>query len=241
MLKIDLHTHTIASIHAFSTIKEMADEAAKRGMKVLGITDHGPSVEDSPTLNYFNVGMKLPKKINGMRILFGVEANILDRSGKLDMEDEMLEKMDVVITGIHNEAEGCVDLGIKKNTEAIINAMKNPHIDIISHPYDFDSGYKTDVEKIAQAACDMNKIVEVSSKYFYFESPRYKKGREGIKKVVDVFKKNNQKLLITSDAHSAFEVGRDIPEKDKKILGLTEDNILNNDVDAVLKYLGVEN
>ena len=43
---LDVHTHTIVSGHAFSTLTEMATEARRRGLKVFGITEHAPSLPD---------------------------------------------------------------------------------------------------------------------------------------------------------------------------------------------------
>ena len=241
MLKIDLHTHSIASIHAFSTIKEMADEAAKNGVEVLGITDHGPACKgDSPSVDYFLSGRDLPKKINGVRILFGVEANILDENGKIDLDKRVLERLDFVIAGLHRIAE-YKDLGIDKNTDGIINAMKNPYVKIISHPYDTRNGCAIDIKKIAQAACDQNKLLEINSSYFYLEKTQAKKIHARMKKMIKIFKKNGKKILVTSDAHSAYNIGRDKELREKfGYLGLTDDDLLNNDVDAVLEYLGVE-
>lgn len=42
--QLDVHTHTVASGHAYSTIQEMATAAAHMGLKILGITEHGPSI-----------------------------------------------------------------------------------------------------------------------------------------------------------------------------------------------------
>ena len=42
---LDLHTHTVASGHGYSTIQEMAAAAKEKGIRILGITEHGPSIE----------------------------------------------------------------------------------------------------------------------------------------------------------------------------------------------------
>lgn len=42
-IELDVHTHTVASGHAFSTLQEMAQAAADKGLKLLGITEHSPA------------------------------------------------------------------------------------------------------------------------------------------------------------------------------------------------------
>ncbi len=78
MLKIDLHTHTIASGHAFNTIYEMAEAASKKGIKVLGITEHGPETLGSAKEVYFECLDRVPKKLYGVKLMFGAELNIID-------------------------------------------------------------------------------------------------------------------------------------------------------------------
>lgn len=52
-IELDVHTHTIASGHAFSTLQEMAQAAADKGLKVLGITEHSPGVPGTCHPIYF--------------------------------------------------------------------------------------------------------------------------------------------------------------------------------------------
>ena len=39
---LDLHTHTIASGHAYNTLYEMAQAAADKGLAVYGCSEHAP-------------------------------------------------------------------------------------------------------------------------------------------------------------------------------------------------------
>ena len=82
-LQADLHTHTIASTHGYSTITEMATAAAQQGLKLLAITDHGPASPDAPHLWHFHNYKILPRRIAGVWLLKGVEANIVDEYGSL--------------------------------------------------------------------------------------------------------------------------------------------------------------
>jgi putative hydrolase len=84
-LVADLHTHSIASGHALSTIQENAQAAAKKGLEILGVTDHGPQTPGGPHVYYFYSLFALPDFLEGVRILRGVEANIIDGQGNLDL------------------------------------------------------------------------------------------------------------------------------------------------------------
>ena len=99
--KIDLHTHTLNSGHAFSTLSENIEQASKVGLKVLGISDHGPAMPGGTHRFYFqNFGI-IPRQIKDLRLLCGVEANIVDAHGNLDLPDGELSLMDFVIASLH--------------------------------------------------------------------------------------------------------------------------------------------
>lgn len=240
-MKIDLHTHTIASGHAFSTLQEMVDAALKKQIEVLAITDHGPTTENGNGASeyYFRCGHRFSNIINGVRVLFGVEANIINERGKIDLPKDVLKELDVVMVGFHNYC-GYNDLGIEKNTQAMINAMKNPFVKMISHPY--SSQIKIDIEKIARASIEHNVLLEINASFFYHKIIKDKIIWQKIKKMVEILKKNKKKIIINSDAHSSFEVGRFEEVKNKLAeLKLTENDLLNNDKSAVFKFFGIKN
>ena len=84
----DLHTHTIVSGHAYSTLMENAKYASEIGLKILGVTDHGPNMPGAPDPWYFGNFKVLPKKLFGVKMLYGCEANIIDSEGNLDISSE---------------------------------------------------------------------------------------------------------------------------------------------------------
>lgn len=86
-LQGDMHTHTIASTHAYSTITENCQWAEKYGMKGIAMTDHAMKMPDSPHIWHFvNLGI-LPRKINGITVLGGIEANVVSDDGELDTSE----------------------------------------------------------------------------------------------------------------------------------------------------------
>src|SRR5262245_59642052 len=100
----DMHTHTVASGHAYSTVNELALAAARKGLQAIALTDHGPAIPGGPHLYHFGAMRFIPAVIEGVRILTGIEANILDTAGGLDLDDSYLQRLDFVMAGLH---EGC--------------------------------------------------------------------------------------------------------------------------------------
>jgi hypothetical protein len=107
MFELDPHTHSLASGHAGNnTITDLAKQAAYVGLKALGLTDHGPATPGSSRVSYFRNLAYAPKKRCGIEFLYGVELNITDFNGSVDLDDEILEKLlalgckNVIFTGI---------------------------------------------------------------------------------------------------------------------------------------------
>ena len=101
-IELDVHTHTIASGHAFSTLQEMAQAAAGKGLKLLGITEHSPGVPGSCNPIYFRNLHVVPRQMYGIELLLGAEINILDGEGNLDMDENCMRMLDIRIAGIHS-------------------------------------------------------------------------------------------------------------------------------------------
>ena len=97
----DLHTLTIASGHAYSTLKENMEEAAAKGLLAYGFSDHSEAVPGSCKNIYFMNFKVIPRKYKGVLILRGVEANIMDFKGNLDVDENVLKRLDYVIASLH--------------------------------------------------------------------------------------------------------------------------------------------
>ena len=120
---LDLHTHTLASGHAYSTINEMAKEAANKEIELLGITEHAPLIPGTCHRFYFENLHVVPREMFGVSLLLGSEVNICSLDGALDLEDRVLQKLDLCIASVHPP---CLTAGSKdENTHAVIQAMKN--------------------------------------------------------------------------------------------------------------------
>lgn len=158
-IKLDVHTHTLASGHAYGTINEMIKEASNRNLDILGITEHGPGIPGACNPFYFFNIKVVPRMQYGVKLMLGAEINILDYKGTLDLKHEHIKHLDLRIAGIHFQ---CYKPGsIDENTTAIINAIKNPDIDIISHP---DDGHcPLDYEAVVKAAKEYHTLLELNN------------------------------------------------------------------------------
>ena len=198
---IDLHTHTISSGHAYSTIKENIDSGSYRGLKYLGISDHAPKMPGGPHVFHFHNLRIVPKKVNGVVTLIGSEVNILDFNGTLDLLDEDLEALDYAIVSLHTP---CIIPGtIEENTMAVINAMDRPKVKIIGHLD--DNRYPVDYEKVVAAAKEKGVLLELNNSSL---NPNgFRKGAlENDTKMLKVCKEKGAKIIFGSDAHICYDV-----------------------------------
>ena len=196
----DTHTHTIASTHAYSTVAEMAKEAAEQGLEAIAITDHGIMLPDSPHLWHFQNLKAIPREIFGVKILYGIEANILDLQGNIDpIDEELYEKMDIVNASIH--APTYKDLGAEDNTSAYIAIVNNPLVDIICHSG--SPAYTYDYEKIVQLAKENNKHIEINNHSFSVR----KASIPNCRKIAELCKKYETGIVVASDAHISYDLG----------------------------------
>jgi DNA polymerase (family 10) len=170
-IKGDLHCHSKWDGGA-NKIEELVEMARKMGYQYLGISDHTKFLRIEHGLDEKKLALqrKESDKLNSkfkiqnskFKILQGCEANILN-DGSIDIKDEALEKLDYVIAGVHSNFK----IEKTKMTERIIRAMKNPNVDIISHPtgriLKKRDEYQIDFDKILRVAKETGTILEINS------------------------------------------------------------------------------
>jgi DNA polymerase (family 10) len=197
-IKGDLHCHSKWNGGA-NSIEEISEAAIKMGYQYIGIADHTKFLRIEHGLNEKQLleQRKEIEKLNfqfsifNFQILQGCEANILT-DGSIDIKDEALKKLDFVIAGIHSNFK----MPKEKMTERIIRAMRNPHLDIISHPtgriLQRRDEYQIDFDKILRAAKETGTILEINS---YPE--RLDLNAENIRRAKEV----GVKMVINTDSH----------------------------------------
>lgn len=228
-ITVDTHTHTIASDHSYSTVTEMARVASEVGLEAIAITDHGIAMSDSPHEWYFGNLKNIPRDIFGVKILYGIEANILDEKGSLDpLSEEQFKKFDIVNASIHGP---CYSFTGDDHTETYYNIVKNPFVDIIGH-----SGtdkYKYDYETIIKLARDENKLIEINNHSYYAR----RASMPNCKKIAELCKKYGTGIVVSSDAHICFDLGK--YDKAFEMLGevdFPEELIMNRDFETLSEF-----
>ncbi len=196
---VDTHTHTNCSSHAYSTLIENVREGKKRGLEMICMTNHTPALPDSPHLWHFRNMRGLPSEIEGVKVLYGAEANIIDKKGNIDLPIAEQKMMQVMIASIHPP---CYLSGsIEEHTATYIGAIKNPYITIIGHSGSPRFSY--DIDAVVRAAKEYNKCIEINA-HSYTARPE---NAENCRRIAAACKRLGAKIVVASDAHNAFEVG----------------------------------
>lgn len=229
----DMHTHTVASGHAFSTFKENLEEAAAKGLTALGMSDHAPAMPGSAQAIYFTNFKCFRPEVLGVRIYTGSEANILDFKGNLDLDETVLKKLDYVIASLHMP---CIRPGTaKENTDALIGAMENPYVKIIGHPD--DDRYPLEYQRLIPAALEHKVALEVNNSSFNPRSGR-QNAAANVRRWLSIAKDYRLPIILGSDAHIYYDVG-DVAQAVKIIeeVGYPEELVLNASEDGLAYIL----
>ena len=199
---LDVHCHTVNSGHAYSTVSENAAHAAAIGLTHIGMADHGPAMPGGAHLYHFLNLDVIPDFIHGVRVLKGVEANIISYDGELDLPRAALARLDFVIASLHR---GVLPTASRNsNTKAIIGAMENPAVHIIGHSNNI--AYPIDVQAVVEAAARTRTIIEINNHSLIPGSFRFD-GDEEIVQTINLCKEYGVKMLVSSDAHFSTSVG----------------------------------
>ncbi len=227
---IDLHTHALASGHAYSTVKENIEYAKINGLKYYGLSDHGINMPGGPHLFYFQNLKVIPREVNGVRVLKGMEANIIDYDGSIDVDIE--KGLDYLIASLHTV---CLDPGTKEeNTRATLNAMDHELVKIIGHPD--DGRYPLDYEAIVKKAKEKNILLEVNNSSLNSDSFR-PNARENYKKLLSLCKEYKVRIILGSDAHICYQVGIfDNAQKLLEELDFPNELVINYHEDEIIEF-----
>ncbi|MDR3363385.1 MAG: PHP domain-containing protein [Clostridiales Family XIII bacterium] len=221
-LESDLHTHTVYS-HGTGTIEDNVLSAREKGLKKIGIADHGPGHLGYGVQRKNLVGMKaeigrLRLKYSDIEILFGVEANILSPHGRLDLKPAEYEYFDFVCAGWHygavdgltpagiagtlnnlarNTAEKATKRQLRRNTDTIVGALEAGGILFLTHPGD---KAPVDLLEVAAVCARTGTLVEINTSHMSLTA-------EDIKMMLlaDI------RFIIGSDAHTPGRIGDFLP------------------------------
>ncbi|MEK7124399.1 MAG: DNA polymerase/3'-5' exonuclease PolX [Patescibacteria group bacterium] len=199
-IKGDLHCHSNWN-GGKNSIEIMAGQAIDLGYEYIGISDHTKflRIEKGLDENQLLAQKKEIEKINAkflangqkFRILQGCEANILN-DGSIDIKDEVLAQLDYVIAGVHSTHK----MPKSQMMARIEKAMRNPNVDIISHPTGRLIGkrdeYQHDFDKMLEIAKNTGTILEINA------SPHRLDLRDAY---IRMAKNQGVKMIINTDSH----------------------------------------
>ena len=195
----DTHTHTIVSGDAHSTLLENLMAAKKRNLKYLCVTEHVNSIPRAAPPAYFRSMCSIPREYEGIQLVRGVEVNILDYSGRLDVPDDTLDWLDWVIASLHDLV--IQPAGREQHTACWLAVAENPLVDVNGHCG--DPRYSFDLDTVIPAFHKFGKIVEINSHSF--------QGRAGSDKVCRqvalACMKYEVPIVVSSDAHFVDHIG----------------------------------
>ncbi len=207
----DTHAHTIASTHAFSTVHDYFAVARAKGLQLFSITDHAPAMPDAPHYWHFGNMKIIPRVMDGVAMLRGIEANILP-PGKhkvqvhkdlqfLDIPANLVPFLDITIASFH-EPVFPPGSDIKGNTQAAIAAFESGLCQVFGHPG--NPNYPLEQEEIVRAAKDNNVAIEINNSSFTHS----RLGSENYCiRLLELVDKHDWKVVFASDAHIAWAVG----------------------------------
>ncbi|MBO7345070.1 MAG: PHP domain-containing protein [Clostridia bacterium] len=216
ILTSDYHTHTVYS-HGKGSILDNARSAQEVGLKEIGISDHGFSHPAfglrANKVPKMKEECKLATEQTGVKVLMGIESNLIGTDGKVDLKPSRYDDFDVFLVGFHKfvlfKPKTIFSLFIpdlfhtyigkpakwviKENTKAFVNAIKNNPIDVITHLnyYCF-----ADVSEVAKVATDYGTYIELNAKKTHFTDQE-----------IDALLKTDVRFVINSDAHAPKRVG----------------------------------
>lgn len=221
-IKVDPHTHTLFSGHAFSTIGENVTYAASMGLEAIGMADHfsphfTPAGKNGPSWGGIMNMPALPRIISGVTVLASVEIDIVDLEGRLAFWDctvpkeyaggrdisvntPLLESRDYAIASVHG-FPGSRDGSRAQNTKMYCSALENPYIHIIGHPG--RAGLRFDIDEVCRTAKALGKMLEINDHSFDSDTDVTDECRRIALRCAEL----ETKVVVSSDAHSAWFVG----------------------------------
>lgn len=220
-LLTDTHTHTLASGHAYSTLEENLRAAKVGGLELLAITDHF-SEHFVPNTNFACYGFflnkkALPKEVNGVRLLFGAEVDIVDMKGRLfghnlysphkrdgiypTYEEAILNKLDFLIASVHYK-EFTKGATVAEKTSLYIKTLQHEKVKVLGHIGRSD--LDIEIDEVVKACKAMNKMIEINEASFAYGEHIAKRCKE----IALSCAKHGTKVTVSSDAHSSFFIGK---------------------------------
>lgn len=230
-IKVDTHTHTYASGHAYSTLIENAKCAKENGLDILCTTDHASSMPGAPHYWFFNNQRVIPRFLNDVAIIRGMESNIMP-GGELDIHPTTESALDWIIASFHEAVYRPQNK--KTHTEDLLKVIESGKIDALGHlgnpNYDFD------FEAVIHAAKKHHVAIEINNSSLRGHSRVG--SNERCEQIARVAKSMGAYITTGSDAHFCADIG--VFEKVNELLDKVEmppEQVITHTAKQFLEFL----
>lgn len=253
-ISCDVHTHTLFSRHAYSTVEEDVRAAADQGFELLGITDHfSDMLFEQQTLKNFQYFINTsiwPRVWHGVRLLHGCEADIVDLEGNLFGHDIAIDRQisgtkfshpttlkervfadcDYVVASVHRK--DFTEVATRaQNTRMYIKALEDPKVLILGHIG--RSGVDFEFRPVIEAARDLHKLIEINEHSITGPTATYSQGR--CVKIAELCAELGASVSFASDAHISTDIGRHLGTKEMlESIGFPQELIACRSAEAFL-------
>jgi len=225
MRKFDFHTHTLYS-DGDCIASSIVEAAEASGLAAVAITDHGPELSvgiDPAKIPMMLQDIWTAKEDANIPVLTGMEANVVNVDGAIDLDDKIIKKLDILVVGMHTLGTPMQEELAENYFSAIMNAMRKNWVDVVAHPFRLHNDLAPylspeDITEFAELAAEKGIAIEINSKY-----------RVPSEEFLRACLKEGVKLSIGTDAHTAAEVGMvDWQMAVLKRIGAGEDDLILN-------------
>jgi len=228
MFETDLHAHSLFSSCGLHSVVEMLNAAKKMGLKGQAITDHGPFLGRDTSSTFFE---RLDNPVDGIQFFKGMECNVTDTDGNVDVVIKFMKWYDVILLGFHNFPEK--DSSPARYSEIMARAIrKNPFIDIIVHPN--APHFLMDFRMIAETAAETGVAIELNN-------AKTRLGRSTEPQTLDLIEacmNAGCDVAVNTDSHALNEVGdTDVMEKLMKSSGFPYEKIVNRTYESTIEWI----
>ncbi|ASG09521.1 MULTISPECIES: phosphatase [Vibrio] len=233
-LVVDTHTHTYASGHAYSTLIENARSAKENGLAMFCTTDHAQSMPGAPHYWFFSNQRILPRFLDGVAIIRGIESNIMNRAGEIDVHPSVDQNLDWVIASFHEPVFQPADKAA--HTEALINVIKGGRVDALGHlgnpNFDFD------FDEVIACAAQHHVAIEINNSTLKGHSRVGSVDR--CYEIAKVAKAHGAYVTTGSDAHFCQDIGQlQLASELLESVGIAAEKVITHSVEQFLAFLAL--
>ncbi|ASO30713.1 phosphatase [Vibrio anguillarum] len=233
-LVVDTHTHTYASGHAYSTLIENARSAKENGLAMFCTTDHAQSMPGAPHYWFFSNQRILPRFLDGVAIIRGIESNIMNRAGEIDVHPSVDQNLDWVIASFHEPVFQPADKAA--HTEALINVIKGGRVDALGHlgnpNFDFD------FDEVIACAAQHHVAIEINNSTLKGHSRVGSIDR--CYEIAKVAKAHGAYVTTGSDAHFCQDIGQlQLASELLENVGIAAEKVITHSVEQFLAFLAL--